>query len=230
MSRKPKFAVVFWPVVVIAIVGAFVGIRPLSDVKDSAANFISGFGTTTTATVTNPPTGSKTSPPPPITAPQPITIPKPITPPPITIPEPKLKDPTWNQLLEFLRTDNTDAHPYIYPTFVCASFAKMLQDNAHKTGWRCAIVHVELSGYPDWYGYGIPSNTGHSCNAFNTVDRGLVYIDDTRTAGIGPANQDNIVSIQLGKQYIPKALFPTPGWHSTSLSMGIVVGVSDPQW
>jgi len=141
-----------------------------------------------------------------------------------------LKDPSWSQLLDFLLADDTDSHPYVYPTFVCEDFAEMLQSHARSAGWRCAIVNVQLSGYPDWFGYGIPSNTGHACNAFNTPDRGLVYIDDTRTPGAGPTNQDNIVDIQVGEEYIPMALFPSPGWESASLSMGVVVSIGEPQW
>jgi hypothetical protein len=229
ISNSPKFAIVFWSLLGIAIFCAFVGISPFSDIKDNATASITDWWEhiNQTTTVTNPPIETKT--------PQPVL---PITPHP-TIPKPiplqptisNLKDPTWNQLLEFLRGDNTDAHPYTYPTFVCANFAKMLQSNAHKSGWKCAIVDVQLSGYPDFYHYGIPSNTSHSCNAFNTTDRGLVYIDCTRAAqSYGPANQDNTVNIEVGQEYIPRALFPTYGWRSASLSMGIVVSVSDPQW
>jgi hypothetical protein len=229
---RPNFKLVFASVLGIVLVCAFAGIEPLASYKDNVLNkitislssnksILNNTQDVLVPTIPSATSGDTTTVP---TAP-PITTPKPITP-----PEPKLQDPTWNQLLEFLKADNTDAHPYIYPTFVCADFAKMLQDNAHKAGWRCAIVHVELSGYPDWYDYGIPSETGHSCNAFNTADRGLVYIDDTRTAGVGPANQDHIVYIQVGGGYTPKALFPTYGWLSTSLNMGTVVSVSDPQW
>jgi len=227
ISRKPKFAVVFWSAFAGIIFCAFIGIHPLSDTKNNAIASITDWWRQTT-TVANPPAETKI--PPPITTPRPITIPKPITPQAPTISEPKLQTPTWNQLLEFLKRDNTDAHSYIYPTFVCENFAEMLQSNAHKAGWRCAIVCIRVSGYPDFYHYGIPSDTGHACNAFNTTDRGLVYIDDTRAAGGGPANQDNIVDIKVGQEYIPKALFPTYGWMGSSLPMGVVVSVSDPQW
>jgi len=224
ISSKPKFAVVFWSLSAVSIFCAFVGISPFSEIKDTAVASISNWWeqTTIASQPIEPPIEER--------KPQP-TIPQPTIPPSITIPEPKLLDPTWSQLLAFLKTDNTDAHPYTYPTFVCADFAEMLQDNAHKAGWRCAVVHVKLSGYPDFYDYGIPSNTGHDCNAFDTMDRGLVYIDCTRAAqSRGPANQDNIVDIQVGKAYVPRALFPTSGWYSSSLSMGTVVGISDPQW
>lgn len=149
---------------------------------------------------------------------------------PIEVTQPDFKDPTWSQLLEFLLSDDTDSHSYNYPTFVCHDFAVMLQSHANSAGWRCAIITVQLSGYPDYFNYGIPSNTGHACNAFDTTDRGLVYIDCTRSPEAGPVNQDKRVDIRIGQEYIPMALFPSYGWYTASSSMGVVVGISEPQW
>jgi len=149
---------------------------------------------------------------------------------PIEVTQPELKDPTWSQLLEFLLSDDTDSHPYNYPTFVCHDFAVMLQGHANSAGWRCASITVQLSGYPDYFNYGIPSNTGHACNAFDTTDRGLVYIDCTRSPGSGPANQDKRVDIRIGQEYIPEALFWSPQWNPYWSSMGVVVSISEPQW
>jgi S1-C subfamily serine protease len=39
VSRKPKFAVVFWPLIAITIIGAFVGIEPLASYKDTALDY-----------------------------------------------------------------------------------------------------------------------------------------------------------------------------------------------
>lgn len=229
ISSKPKFAVVFWPLFAVAVFCAFVGISPFSDIKGIITTSIQGWQEQIATTeIIEPPKETTIVQPikPQMTIPQTITIPEPIS-----VPQSNLRDPSWSQLLAFLKADDTDAHSYQYPTFVCADFARMLQNNAYKAGWRCAIVEVQLSGYPDWYNYGIPSNTGHSCNAFNTIDRGLVYIDCTRAAQTsGPANQDNTVDVQVGNAYIPRALFPSAGWYSSSLSMGIVTEIGNPQW
>lgn len=56
-----------------------------------------------------------------------------------------LKNPTWNEVKDFLLSDNTDKHPYVSPTFVNKNFAETLQNNAKKAGWRCAIVGVHLN-------------------------------------------------------------------------------------
>lgn len=155
------------------------------------------------------------------------------TPPPISLQQ-QLTNPTYQQMLDFLLQDDTDLHPYEYPTFVCEDFAKMLQDHAQKLGWRCVLVTVQLNGYPDPYNLGIPSNTGHALNAFQTTDKGLIYIDSTRTMGLGPFIQDSIVDITIGQQYIPVLLFPPElapwgypiNWQQSKEPMGIVTSIA----
>ena len=137
---------------------------------------------------------------------------------------PPLRNPSWAELTDFLYEDDTDEMEYVYPTTVCFDFAQRLQKNAKAAGWRCAFVEVELEGYPDWYGYGIPSSTGHALNAFETTDKGLVYIDCTAAPGYR-GNADKTVDVKVGGQYIPKSLFPEPGWSSTWGNMGTVLDV-----
>lgn len=137
-----------------------------------------------------------------------------------------LRNPSWEELWAFLLMDKTDELEYVYPTFVCHDFATTLQANAKKAGWRCAMVTVWLVGYPDWFDYGIPSRTGHALNAFETTDRGLVYIDCTAVPGIG-GNADKIIDVQVGKEYIPQDVFLLSGsW----VSMGTVLDVGPLEW
>ncbi len=105
---------------------------------------------------------------------------------------------------------------------VCGDFAERLHNNAEMTGIRCAYVSVYLSGYSDSYEYGIPSDTSHALVAFDTSDKGLVYIDDTGITGYGPSNCDKIVDVQVGEYYIPISLFPEVGWSSTWGDMGLI--------
>ena len=110
-------------------------------------------------------------------------------------------DPTWGELIAFLKRDDTDKHPYNFSSFVCADFAEMLHNNAESSGIKAAWVAVdfELTPYPLYtpsfptlypfhnatddkkpgYGISIPGE-GHALNAFNTTDKGLVYVDCTR--------------------------------------------------
>jgi len=143
--------------------------------------------------------------------------------------ESNLQDPSWEELKAFLKEDKTDQLEYIFPTFVCADFARALQENAKEAGWRCALAEVQLEGYPDWFQYGIPSNTGHGLNAFETTNRGLIYIDVARSAGPGPRDQDCIVDVQVGRQYRPKFIFPSKRWRDP-LSMGTITSISNLKW
>lgn len=77
-------------------------------------------------------------------------------------------------------------------------------------GYNCAYVDVSFT-----------DNVGHACNAFNTTDRGLIFIDCTNSLdGSGPYNRDCIVSIVEGNIYKPQFLFNSYGWYS--LPMGTV--------
>jgi len=154
-----------------------------------------------------------------------IPKPQPILP---EIEEPNNKNPSWEELKAFLLKDDTDKMKYVFPTTVCEDFARKLQKNAKEAGWRCAFVSVQLDGYPDWYNLGIPSYTGHACNAFETTDRGLIYIDCTSSAsGTGPLHGDCIVDVKVGNDYLPKFIFPTP-WKA--MNMGKIVNINTVRW
>lgn len=143
---------------------------------------------------------------------------------------PDAKNPLWAQLVTFLQNDPTDKQKYDYGSFVCADFAEMLHNNAEKAGIRAAYVTVKLSGYRDFANLGIPSNTGHALNAFETTDRGLVFIDSTATTAGKVKEADKTVDVAVGKEYIPKSIFPEPGWSSTWESMGTVLEIEVIQW
>lgn len=140
---------------------------------------------------------------------------------------PVLLNPSWEELKDFLYEDDTDDMEYVYPTTICYHFAQRLQKNAKAAGWRCAIVEVRLEGYPDWYDYGIPSSTGHALNAFETTDKGLVYIDCTAAPGYS-GNADKIVDVKVGEQYMPESIFPS--YFQYWESMGTVVEIESIDW
>ena len=237
--RKPKFKLVFIAIIAITLVCTFAGIEPLSSYKDNLFNSIGDYleeqqATREAAKVAEAEKATKAKEEglkiTPVTPPE-ITKITPVEPPKVVMPEkiaPALRNPSWEELKAFLWEDKTDQLEYIFPAFVCDNFARTLQANAKEAGWRCAHVRVRLVGYPDWFNYGIPSNTGHSLNAFETTDRGLVYINCTSTPGFS-GNADKIIDVKIGKEYIGKSIFPTPGWGEW-LSMGTVVGIETTQW
>lgn len=195
--QRPKLFPTFLLLVILSVILSFTGVQPLANYKDYIIDKWNEYQIAQAEQPTTNPTS--------------VTI-KPTTKaiiPTSAIPEVTLVNPSWEQLKSFLLADKTDELPYRYPTFVCDDFANTLQKNAEAAGWKCAKVVVQLSGYPDWYKYGIPSDTGHSCNAFQTTDRGLVYIDCTGLPDgtYNPGNCDKTVNIEIGKDYVPQSIF-----------------------
>ena len=154
-------------------------------------------------------------------------------------------DPTYAQLVSFLQSNTIDEYSYIatnkalgfyYGTAeshvdlariqsiidgtaqpsnpdVCADFAERLHNDAEKAGIKCAYVSMGLSGY----------TYGHALDAFQTTDRGLVYIDDTNAPG--PTRCVKTANIVIGQSYVPISLFPESGWDSTWQSMGTITSL-----
>ncbi len=93
-----------------------------------------------------------------------------------------LKNPTWEELKNFLKQDSTDEIEYKPGEFDCTGFAITLRDNAWKLGLRCAFVEIAFV-----------EGEGHALNAFQTVDRGLIFVD--------AVEKDAVAYVQVGKPY-----------------------------
>ncbi len=117
------------------------------------------------------------------------------------------KDPTWAQLVDFLQKDDTDQQQYIVDEFVCRHFAARLHNNAERAGIKAAYVSIAFADDP----------VGHAMNAFNTTDRGLVYVDDTPSTNIREEdkalNADKVAYIELGQRYGIVALQVAKGFN-----------------
>lgn len=102
-------------------------------------------------------------------------------------------NPTWDELIEFLKLDYTDRTLYEDQSFVCADFAEKLHNNAEKASIKSAFVSINFEDV----------NEGHALNAFNTTDKGLVYVDCTgsTTALDKLDSYDKIAYIEIGKEY-----------------------------
>jgi len=119
------------------------------------------------------------------------------------------RNPSWQELMSFLRRDRTENNAYVPGDFVCSSFAEMLHNNAEAAGYSCAFVTVDL---------GSPSQ-GHACNAFETTDRGLVFVDCTNSIASGSGGNDLIVELRDGQEYTPRHIFPSNGWRYESMGI-----------
>ncbi len=101
------------------------------------------------------------------------------------------KDPTWQQLVDFLKVDPTDSLKYVLGEYVCSGFTEDLHNNAEALGIRSAVVWVSFED----------SEISHTLNAFNTVDRGLVFIDNTGVSGSTNRAWDRVAYLRIGEQY-----------------------------
>jgi len=85
-----------------------------------------------------------------------------------------LKNPTFQELRDFILRDPTSRNEFVLNEYECRHFATEVNNNAEAEGIRSAFV---LLGY----------NQGqHAVVAFNTTDRGLVYIEPQTDARIHP--------------------------------------------
>ena len=106
----------------------------------------------------------------------------------VTLQNMSLRDPTWQDLVEFLKEDETDTYIYRAGEFDCSGFAITLRDHAIARGFRCAYVEIEFN-----------SSVGHALNAFRTSDKGLVFVDVTGSEN--RTGYDRIAYVKIGEQY-----------------------------
>ncbi|RPJ79347.1 MAG: hypothetical protein EHM20_01680 [Alphaproteobacteria bacterium] len=111
-------------------------------------------------------------------------------------------NPTYDQLIAFLKTDRTDEKPYT-STYVCSDFAKTLHDSAEKSGISAG-----------WVG---ANGCNHAFNVFQTTDQGTIYIDCTGVPG-GATLQDKQLNVAVGQPLTGKYLF-----RSSPVQMGCTV-------
>lgn len=119
------------------------------------------------------------------------------------------QNPTYTQLLTFLKVDWTDEKLYT-DNFVCADFAETLHNNAEKNGIKCAWVGCDFKGGGD----------GHAFNMFETTDKGKIFIDDTGDNGVAKY-EDAIMNVKVGKLLTEKYLFKTGSIDS----MGVIKSI-----
>lgn len=134
---------------------------------------------------------------------------------------PAAVDPTWDQVVAFLKADKTDEMEYVDEDFMCGAFAQDVHNNAEKAGIRAAWVGIDLAG----------QSIGHAVNAFNTTDRGLVFTDSTgQTAeehllelhkleaeadgGVSVTEGDRVAYVEKGRElgFISLSVNPSPDY------------------
>ena len=119
------------------------------------------------------------------------------------------KNPSYNELIDFISQDDTDKHAYLPNSFVCADFGETVHNNAEMAGIKAGWVTIDFSD----------CSGGHACNVFETTDKGLVFIDCTSSLTQRSGNWDSIVDVVVGKEYLPRHLHSDGSYY---LSMGTV--------
>ncbi len=122
------------------------------------------------------------------------------------IDNPNATDPTYQELIDFIASDSTDQKRYEKGVYVCSDYAEDVHNNAEAAGIKAAWVVVCFAD----------DEIRHSCNVFNTTDKGLIYIDCTES--------DSWAHCETGEEYQPYALdFDTS--YTYYMSMGIVSNI-----
>jgi hypothetical protein len=101
-------------------------------------------------------------------------------------------NPTYSQLLSFIKEDKTDEQRYIPGEYTCGDFAETVHNNAEKAGYIAGWVTID--------------GIDHCCNAFQTSDEGMIYIDCTGSPN-GGESCDTSVKLENGIEYQPIPLF-----------------------
>ena len=113
----------------------------------------------------------------------------------------KWVDPTYQEMIDFLRADQTNQLVYQDFTFICSDFAATLSRDAYKQGYRCFSVELYFAYGPD---YPDASSTAHDINAFNTTDKGLVYVEP---------QTDSIMNVRLNQSYWESNGYQAPSYN-----------------
>lgn len=94
-------------------------------------------------------------------------------------------DVSYQDVILFVLNDDTDKMRYDDLSFVCADSAELLHNNAEQAGIKCAFVSIAtgitktVTTINGKIIHSSINSEGHALNAFNTTDKGLIYIDCT---------------------------------------------------
>ena len=82
-----------------------------------------------------------------------------------------LRDPTYKELRNFLTQNKVNLRTWTPGKYVCVDFAADLNNDAEAAGFRSAYVWL-VGGYSS-----DGSKWGHLLNGFQTLDKGLIFIE-----------------------------------------------------
>jgi hypothetical protein len=95
-----------------------------------------------------------------------------------------LRDPTYLEMKNFLEEDKTNENQYNEENYLCIHFARDVIFNAKEQGIRAGAVYIYFE-----------SNNGHAIIAFDTIDKGIIYVE--------PQTDEEVILVK-GIQYPSK--------------------------
>lgn len=104
-------------------------------------------------------------------------------------------DPLYSEVAAFIANDKTDELPYDDENFDCDNYVELINNNAENQGIRCALVII----------YFYDTNIGHAIVGFNTVDRGMVYVE--------PQTDDWVGNLEIGNDYWSDCIIPSGNYN-----------------
>ncbi|AQU03302.1 hypothetical protein B1774_04125 [Dehalococcoides mccartyi] len=76
-------------------------------------------------------------------------------------------NPSWDELMNFLKSNHVEDIPYELDKWICADYAETIHNQAEYAGIKAGVVVTGISLFT------------HAFNVFETTDKGFVYIDCT---------------------------------------------------
>jgi hypothetical protein len=112
-----------------------------------------------------------------------------------------IRDPTYSEMLNFISVDQTDKNTYDENTYYCYHFCNDVLTNAFSQGLKAGFVYIEFA------------EGAHAAVCFDTVDRGLVFVEP---------QGDDIVNVAVGIHYWNRTIYEEPDYDDTVISFGII--------
>ena len=110
-------------------------------------------------------------------------------------------NPTYAEMLDFIRRDKTDENTYVEDVYTCFEFTADVSRNADAENIRSAFVYILFRG------------EAHSIVAFDTIDRGLIFIEP---------QTDEQMYLEVGRPYWPRDRYSPPPYDDTIVRITII--------
>lgn len=110
-------------------------------------------------------------------------------------------NPTYAEMLDFIRRDKTNENEYAENVYTCWDFTADVCRNADTENIRIALVYLLFA------------EGAHTIVAFDTIDRGLVFIEPQSDERMYP---------EIGESYWPRPEYLPPDYDDTIVKITIV--------